>query len=142
MIREENYRNLTDHLPVVLTLRTTGSGIPGPPLAGGTLRIIAALPNPAGDDTQFEEVHLANGGATAVPLTGWRITNAARQQDWTLTVQDGTVAPGEKIVVVRKGRPMSLRNGGDSVVLLNPAGETIDTRAYGEAPSGKLFLFE
>jgi hypothetical protein len=134
MIPEEDYRNLTDHLPVVLTLRTTVSAPPTAPLTSGTLRIVAVLPNPHGDDAQLEEVHTANGGATATPLTGWRITNAARQQDWTLTAQDGTVAPGQTVIVVRRGRPMSLRNTGDSVVLLNPTGETADTKSYGNAP--------
>ena len=142
LIPEEDYRNLTDHLPVVLTLRTTAASTPTPPTAAGGLRIVAALPNPHGDDRDLEEVHVANGGTTAVPLAGWRITNAEGQQSWLLTAQDGTVGPGQTVIVVRRGRPVSLRNSGDRIVLVNPGGQMVDTRAYGNAPSGKVFRFE
>ncbi len=142
MILEEEYRNLTDHLPVVLTLRTTATAPPTPPLTTGGLRIVAALPNPHGDDRELEEVHVTNSGTIAVSLPGWRITNAEGQQSWMLTAQDGTVAPGQTMIVVRRGRSMSLRNSGDSIVLINPSGQIVDTRSYGNAPSGKLFRFE
>jgi len=143
LILEEQYRNLTDHLPVVLILRTTAAPPPVPPPAPppSDLRIMAALPNPHGDDQEFEEVHLRNTGTSPITLAGWRITNAAGQQHWLLIAQDGVVAPGQTMVVVRHGRPMSLRNSGDTIVLVNPSGQTVDTKSYGNAPSGTLFLF-
>lgn len=140
LIPEEQYQNLTDHLPVVLILRTTTA--PGPPPPSGTLRIVAALPNPPGDDSQFEEVHLRNTGPSPLPLSGWRIMNGQGQQDWQLTAQDGVVAPGQVLIVVRRGRPMSLRNTGDTIVLVSPAGQTVDTKSYGQAQSGQLFQFQ
>lgn len=141
LIQEEQYRNLTDHLPVVLTLRTTVATPPLLPTAG-TLRIVAALPNPHGDDAQLEEVHVMNSGSAAVPLAGWRVTNAAGQQAWQLTAQDGIVPPEQVVIIVRQGRPMSLRNTGDTIVLVNTAGQTVDTKSYGQASSGQLFVFE
>jgi hypothetical protein len=124
----------------VLTLRTTASAPPLPP-AGG-LRITAALPNPPGDDAAFEEVHLKNLSAAPIPLDGWRITNGQGQPEWLLNAQDGVVGAGQTTVIVRRGRPMSLRNNGDSIGLLNPAGLTVATRSYGAAASGVLFTFE
>ncbi len=95
LIPEAQYRNLTDHLPVILTLRTTTT-TPTPPSPIGSLRIVAALPNPPGEDSEFEEVHVRNSsGSSSVALTGWRVTNAAGQQHWQLTDQDGVVAPGQ-----------------------------------------------
>jgi hypothetical protein len=43
------------------------------------------------------------------------------------------------VVVVRQGRPMPLRNSGDTLVLTDPAGQTADTKAYGLAARGLLF---
>ena len=140
LIPEAQYRNLTDHLPVVLTLRTTVSA--PPPEPSGGLRIVAALPNPSGDDSALEEVHLRNNGAEPVPLEGWRIRNGQGPQEWLLNAQDGVVASSQPVVVVRRGRPMSLRNSGDTIVLINPAGLTLDTKSYGAAASDVLFHFE
>jgi hypothetical protein len=36
---------------------------------------------------------------------------------------------------------MSLRNTGDTIVLVSPAGQTVDTKSYGQAPS-KVFQFQ
>jgi Lamin Tail Domain len=141
LIPEAQYQNLTDHLPVVLILRTTPAQGPPPPLAVG-LRSVAALPNPPGDDAAFEEVHLRNTGASPVPLVGWRIRNGQGQQEWLLSAEDGVVAAGQAVVVVRRGRPMSLRNTGDTIVLVNPAGQAVDTKSYGPAASGSVFQFE
>jgi hypothetical protein len=141
LIPEAQYRNLTDHLPVALILRTTpASGLP--PQPSGGLRIVAALPNPLGDDVASEEVHVRNTGASPVPLDGWRVKNGQGQQEWRLTAQDGVVQPGETLIVIRRGRSMSLRNTGDTIVLVSPTGRTVDTKSYGQASSGMVFRFD
>ncbi len=142
LIPETSYLNLTDHLPLVLILRTTATTpTPAPPATA--LRIVAALPNPVGDDAQDEEVHLRNTGTQAVALTGWKIGDSTGTSFWTLQAADGTIQPGATVVVRRKGRPMSLNNtGGDTIVLVNPSGATVDQKAYsGDAASGQLFTF-
>ncbi len=141
LIPEEDYLNLTDHLPVVLILRTSEADM-APPGVSGLLRIAGALPNPPGDDRQFEEVHLKNTGGSDVPLNGWKITDADGQQHWVLTAQDGVAASGHTVIIVRRGRPMFLNNTGDTIVLINPSGQTVDIESYGNAPSGKLFNFD
>jgi len=138
-IAEADYVRLTDHLPVVLTLRTTAA--PPPPGPTGGMRIVAILPNPHGDDVQFEAVHLRNNGAAPRPLAGWRIQDAAGDA-WILTAEDGTAAPGATVIVVRRGRNMFLNNDGDEVALLDDRGVRVDTRTYGQADSGRLFRFD
>lgn len=140
LISEESYVKLTDHLPLVLILRTAASG-PDVPSPGAGLRIAAALPNPVGDDVQDEEVHLHNTGTQAAPLAGWKIGDSTGTSFWVLQAADGTVGPGATVIVKRKARSMSLTNTGDTIVLVNPAGATVDQKSYGNAPSGKLFTF-
>jgi hypothetical protein len=139
LVPESTYVRLTDHLPLVLTLRTTGAPVLPPPPGG--LRIAAAIPNPVSDDAQDEEVRIENTSGLAVPLAGWRIGDSAGTNFWTLEVQDGTVQPGATVIIRRRGRPMSLNNTGDSIVLVNPTGVTVDQKVYGNASSGQLFMF-
>ena len=61
VVSEETFTKLTDHLPVVLTLRITSNGPDREPPPEG-LRIVAALPNPTTADRDDEEVHLKNIG--------------------------------------------------------------------------------
>jgi hypothetical protein len=109
--------------------------------APGTLRIAAALPNPEGDESQAEAVHLRNLGPTTVMLAGWRITNG-NGQAWGLDNVDGAVSPGQVAIVTRQGRPMALTNTGGTIALINPAGEVLDRKEYGPAASGQLIQLE
>jgi endonuclease/exonuclease/phosphatase family metal-dependent hydrolase len=140
LIPESSYIRLTDHLPVVLTLRTLGGTIVTPVPAAG-LKIAAAIPNPVGNDVQDEEVRLHNAGGQAVPLAGWKIGDSTGTSFWKLESADGTVQAGTTIVIRRNGRAMSLNNNGDTIVLVNPAGVTVDQKTYGDAPSGLVFTF-
>ncbi len=75
-------------------------------------------------------------------LDGWRIGDATGRF-WALTAADGTVQPGNTIIVVRQSRPMALNNrGGETIVLVNPLGETVDSESYGNAASGQFFEFD
>jgi len=140
LISEENYLTLTDHLPVILTLRTTTvAPVPGGTISG--LRIVAAVPNPVGDDTQDEEVHLRNIGTQPVPLAGWKIGDSTGSDFWILNSQDGVIQPSATLIVRRKARPMALNNTGDAIVLVNPNGTMVDQKSYGNASSGHVFTF-
>lgn len=138
LIAEADYRKLTDHLPVVLTLRTSTAS-PGPTPAS-ELQIVSALPNPAGDDVQDEEVHVRNPGGGNISLTNWKITDAGGTQFWNLTASDGSVGTGTK-TIKRNGRPMSLNNDGDTIVLISPSGAVVDRKSYGNAGSGVVIHF-
>ncbi len=141
LVPEASYAPLTDHLPVVLTLRTQGGATPEPP-ALPVLSIVGAMPNPPGADEPDERVLLRNNGNQSVTLTGWRIGDSSGDHFWPLDAADGNVNPGQTVTVLRRNRNMSLNNtGGDSVVLINPAGDTVDRETYGEAASGQIFTF-
>ena len=138
-IPEEDYLKLTDHLPVILTLRTNVAGTPGLTPAAG-LRIVGALPNPPGDDIQFEQVHVRNTGSQAVTLAGWKIQDAAGGS-WLLDSADGSAQPGQTVTIVRRGRPMFLNNNGDTIMLFNPQGQAVDSQIYGQVTSGQFVSF-
>jgi hypothetical protein len=106
-VTEAVFSALTDHLPVILTLRTeTGAIAPAPvPAATGNLglRIIAAMPNPPGDDTEHESVHLKNFGAAVVTLAGWRIGDSTGTAFWALGVGDPpAVDPNGTVTITRR----------------------------------------
>ena len=139
MLHEPQFHSITDHLPVVAVLRTTA----GAPPSGGTalgLRIVAAIPNPVGADADGEEVWVRNDGNVPIRLQGWRIEDDDGGA-WDLTSQDGIADPGEVVHVVRGGRPMHLNNNGDTVLLVNPDGGTVDQRSYDSVTSGEIVNF-
>ena len=107
----------------------------------GTLRLAAVVPFPEGDETQAQAVHLRNPGPAAVTLAGWRIRDGA-QQSWGLDNVDGAVPPGQVAIVTRQGRPMVLSSNGGALILVNPAGETVDTRLYGPSIIGQVIHFD
>jgi hypothetical protein len=108
----------------------------------GTLRIVAMLPNPEGDETQNEAVHLRNFGSTQVPLQDWVLTGGPNNLRWTLDAGDGVMAPGEIVVVTRRGRALPLPNDGSQILLVNPEGWVKDSKIYGPAASGQLIRFD
>ena len=138
LIPEADFYRLTDHLPVVLTLRNTDGGAVPPTVA--QLILVSAIPNPTGDDRANEQVTVRNVGSDPVPLAGWKILDD-RNTFWALTAQDGIVDPGQTVTIIRGGRPMSLNNTGDTVRLVNPAGQTVDAHPYDQASSGQVFVF-
>lgn len=143
LIPEEDFHALTDHLPVLFVIRTTDPGTGGGHEAQ-IVSIIAVMPNPPGEDLQFEQVHLHNNTNAQISLAGWKIGDSTGNHFWILNSTDGMIAPGATVTIVRSGRPMHLNNsGGDTIVLINASGNTIDTKAYsGNASSGRIFRFE
>ena len=45
-------------------------------------------------------------------------------------------------VVKRLGRPVPLLSLGGTLILINPAGETLDTRMYGASTIGQIIQFD
>ena len=107
--------------------------------------LVAAEPNPPGDDEANEKVHLKNASDQPIALAGWKIGDSTGSAFWALDNQDGRngqAPPGVTVVIVRRNRPMWLNNNGDSIVLLNPQGQPVDMEAYGPAQSGWGFRFD
>ena len=118
----------------------TPPSIPG----GDALRIVAALVDPVGDDTERETVTLLNRSAGAVTLDGWQVRDrqlqAAARPGQALA---GTLAAGETLRVPLRA-PVLLGNAGDDLVLVAPDGQVAQqvnfTRPKG-ARSGETIVF-
>jgi len=133
-------------IPAVATARGTSAATAAVAAGPSTLRLSEILPNPGEDgrDTDLEWVELVNVGSEAVSLAGWKLGDAAQLD----VLPAGSVPPGgyvivaAKLAVLREGvlvvRPVDgvigrgLNNGGDAVVLIDPAGEVVDAISYGD----------
>ena len=100
------------------------------------LHMVAAMPNPPGDDLQLEEVHLRNDGLATIVLTGWRISNPAGTLFWLLDNADGIASALQTTVVTRRGRPLPLTNNGGTILLIDPLGAVVEAKTYGPAAQG------
>ncbi len=108
----------------------------------GTLRIVALLSNPPGDETQDEAVHIRNIGSAQVQLNRWALARSGEPERWLLNMADGVLEPGAIAVVTRNGRPMQLPNEGSDILLINPENFVKDTKRYGPSASGELIQFD
>jgi len=103
-----------------------GGGGTGPgQVAVGVVLIVAALPDPAGVDRGHELVTLLNTTAASIDLTGWGLVDAAggRQE------LSGPITGGGVVQVTASGA-LQLGNQGDTVVLVDPSGASIDQVTY------------
>ena len=100
------------------------------------LHMVAAMPNPAGDETQLEAVHLRNDGPATIVLAGWKISNPAGTLFWLLDNADAIAPAMGNRVVTRRGRPLPLTNTGGTILLLDPLGAVVDAKTYGPAAEG------
>ena len=142
---EQNFVAITDHLPVILTLRNSGiSPTPQPPQS--LVRIVAAIPNPAGSDNTHEQVSIRNFGAATVSLTGWRIGDSTASGFWVLNASQyndpASIVPGQTATIIRQGRNMALNNDGDTIRLIDQQGNVVNMRMYDSAASGQIITFE
>lgn len=92
-------------------------GLPGRPgvSAGGLVRIVSALVNPAGQDTGNEQVTIINLGNEAVDLTGWKIVDRLDRADSL----SGTLQSGSSIVITLSGNGALLGNSGGTITILD-----------------------
>ena len=116
-----------------------GGGGTGPrQVAAGDVLIVAALPDPVGTDRGHELITLLNTTAASVDLTGWGLVDAAggRQQ------LSGQLAGGGVVQVPAQGA-LQLGNQGDTLVLVDPRGASIDQVTYkaDRVRSGRTICF-
>jgi len=60
---------------------------------------------------------------------GWKLRDRAGQV-WTLDLL-GTLQPGEEKVIKRNGQAMAMNNGGDTIDLIDPMGNVVQSVTYG-----------
>lgn len=117
---------VSDHYPVVAILDVPGQNSNRP------LRISSLLPNPEGDEKQNESVTLLKLAPGNVDLTGWKLRDQVGKE-WNLTGALST----EKQTIKRNGQPMWLNNRGDTIELISPAGQIIDSVSYEATNEGE-----
>jgi uncharacterized protein YukJ len=113
---------------------TTGNPITDQPIpAATTLRIIAAMVNPKGDDVGKEYVILLNKGSEAVNLSGWQIADALKKKD---TIGNKTIEAGDTLRINLSGQGAQLSNKGGNITMLNKAGLKVDGVTYTKNDAG------
>ncbi len=109
-----------------------------PAVATGDVLVVAALPDPVGVDRGHELVTLLNTTPSAIDLSGWSLVDAAGGR----MSLSGTIG-GAGVAQLNAGAAISLGNQGDTLLLVDPAGTTVDTVAYqaGEVRPGRTICF-
>ena len=113
---------------------------------GLTITEVRAQAGRGQQESAFEWVEIRNGGSAPADLTGWRLAdNRAEDPIPATTLAPGAylivgggvelaaeLPAGVALVVVEDGRiGNGLANGGDRVVLIDPAGATVDGVSWG-----------
>ncbi|MFE1772304.1 DUF2278 family protein [Streptomyces sp. NPDC059008] len=101
---------------------------PRPVTRDASVRILAALVNPAGPAPERETVTLLNASPVTIDLDGWRL---ADQQDHLLPLPAQPLTAGATLAVAG-GNEFQLGNHGGSITLLDPAGLKVDGVSYTE----------
>ncbi len=128
-------RNVSDHLSIVVrTNRGTGSGGGGGTTDG--VRFVELLPNPSGDEMQNESVALKNFRPSAGRSHGWGLRDSANTT-WSLDSL-GTLAAGEQRTMERDGQSMGMNNSGDTITLIDPQGNVVQSVRYGDVDDDEV----
>ena len=94
------------------------------------------LPDPTGSDATDEWIELANTGAEAVNLNDWEL----HVGDDSYTIPDTvTIAAAGYSIFPVTVTGLSLNNGGEEVLLVDPTGEMMDSVTYDDAPTGSSY---
>lgn len=95
----------------------------------GNIVIASLLPDPDnGADRLFEEVTLQNKSSSAIDMHGWFLIDATNKV-WNLAGM-GSIAAGAQATIQRNGMAMSLNNNQDTIRLVDPASQTVDSFQY------------
>lgn len=124
--------HVSDHFPVIVTLRFQGQAAPTPPPTHPVyaLRIAELVPAPRAKESLNERVTIMNAGAVPVDLRRWTLRDLTGRT-WSLDAA-GVLPPGQSVVVRRDGRQMTLNNAGDTVELVDPSGRVVHSVTYGK----------
>ncbi len=135
-------------IPLLLALFLAFPMLPGNadvgPVESG-IRITELLPDPVGSDLEGEFIEIMNLGNSAVDMLNWSLSDQDGATDFVFP--DILIEPGDRVVIyVGPGENRTengvfyfhmwkstsmLNNGGDDLLLLDDAGNTVDYLAYG-----------
>lgn len=97
------------------------------PKTADTVKIIAAMVNPPGNNTGKEFILLLNKSNKPVKLNGWKIADKDKLTD---TIQGQTLAPHATATVHLSGQGAKLGNNGGLITLLDQGGQKIHGVSY------------
>lgn len=106
----------------------------GIPKSDGTVRIVAALVNPPGDDPSKETVTLLNTSAERVDLSGWALADSLKRKH---PLNEISLESGALVTVPLTGDDIQLGNDGGIITLLNQEGIKIDGVSYTKEAANK-----
>lgn len=116
--------------------RTNRVEIPNGGLASGAVSIVAALPNPKGEDRGNEWVRLRNNTGADIDLQGWTLADRGNRSE----ALGGTIPAGAELVVKLRGDGVLLGNKGGLIALHDTAG-LVAAVQYGKANEGEEIAF-
>lgn len=111
------------------------------PITGGSMRILAALVNPVGEDPGQETVTLINSGAATVSLEGWFLVDKMKNR---FAIGSVTLAGGMATTVLLPKGSIQLSNKGGEIRLVNRDGHTEHLVSYSKAQArteGQTIIF-
>ncbi|WP_209018869.1 lamin tail domain-containing protein [Endobacterium cereale] len=114
---------------------------PPHPAGPSTVRILAALVNPLGEDQDKETVTLINTGSETQSLEAWKLVDANRN---SFGLEDVTLAPGMAITIRLPRNSVQLSNKGGEIRLVNRDGHTAHVVTYSKAQAqdqGRTIVF-
>ena len=137
--RSPNNQNIRTFYPMFLgpagevPVPGPGGETPGPgpvPVPSGTLRILAALVNPVGDDPRLETVTLLNTGPSPVSLEAWQLRD---KNDKRYDIGAVTLGGGIALRVVLPLNSIQLSNQGGEILLVDRDGRLAHRVSYTKA---------
>jgi len=150
MYRSSNNQNIRTFYPVFLgpagqqPITTPAPGpVIGNPVTTDSIRIMAALVNPIGDDPGHEVVTLLNTGPTATPVEGWFLLDAMNNR-YVLPDRSSPIAAGATLAITLPKNSIQLSNKGGEIRLLNRDNKVVHRVSYtkGQAKEeGRTIVF-
>lgn len=104
-----------------------------------TVEITELFPDPTSPatDSSDEFIELFNAGTEAALLNGWKLRDAAGHAS---SLDGVSLQSGQYLALMSSQTKISLNNSGDTVSLINPAGEIVMTTPdYGAAQEGLTY---
>lgn len=89
--------------------------------------ITEIYPNPPGPDSDTEFIELKNAAKADLDLTGWKLTNGAKQN---FILPSLTMSPGSIVVFYRQQTKLALNNRKDTITLYSPSNRIINQVSY------------
>lgn len=100
------------------------------------IQLSELLPDPSGSDATDEWIELVNTGTQPVDIYGWEVTVG---DDSYLLKEVTQIASNSYLLLPVTETNLSLNNSGETVTLIDPMGEAMDSVTYVDAPTGQSY---